>query len=76
MSATIPLEEAQVKLKELIHQLTPGDELIITEDQQPVAKLVSETGKVRPPRKAGNCTGMIKIVADDDEHLQDFEDYM
>jgi predicted DNA-binding antitoxin AbrB/MazE fold protein len=27
-------------------------------------------------RKAGNCKGMLTIVADDDEHLKDFEDYM
>ena len=40
MSATITVEEAQAKLKELIHQLAPGDEVVITENQQPVAELV------------------------------------
>jgi prevent-host-death family protein len=55
MSATITVEEAQSKLKELIHQLAPGEELVITENQKPVAKLVSETAKQRQPRKPGNC---------------------
>ena len=38
MSATITVEEAQAKLKELIHQLAPGEEVVITENQQPIAK--------------------------------------
>ena len=48
MSATITIDEAQAKLKELIHQLAPGEEVIITENQQPVAKLVGEPPKPRP----------------------------
>jgi antitoxin (DNA-binding transcriptional repressor) of toxin-antitoxin stability system len=76
MSTTISLEEAQANLRSLIHQLAPGEELVITENQQPVAKLVSELVKKMQPRKAGNCVGMMRIVADDDEHLEDFEEYM
>ena len=45
MSPTITIEEAQAKLKELIHQLAPGEQVIITENQQPVAKLVNEHAK-------------------------------
>ena len=45
---TVTIEEAQAKLKELIHQMTPWDELLITENQQTVAKLVSEP--VQKPR--------------------------
>jgi len=78
MSATITVEEAQIKLKELIHHLAPGETLIITENQQPVAKLVSEPIRpkpnLRPPPGLGK--GIITIIADDDEHLKDFADYM
>ena len=74
--AMVTLEEAQAKLPDLIHKLMPGDEVVITENDQPVAKLVSEAPKKRSARKAGNCIGMIRIVADDDEHLTDFEEYM
>jgi antitoxin (DNA-binding transcriptional repressor) of toxin-antitoxin stability system len=38
MAATVTLEEAQAHLPELIGKLAPGEELIITQDQQPVAK--------------------------------------
>ena len=66
------------RLKELIHQLAPGEEVVITENQQPVAKLVSEAPKaktcLRPPPGLGK--GLITVVSDDDEHLNDFEDYM
>jgi hypothetical protein len=58
--------------------MTPGDEIVLTENQQPVAQLESEQpmGKpgLRPPPGLG--TGMITILPDDDEHLKDFAEYM
>ena len=78
MSTTISIDDAQARLKELIHQLVPGEEVIIIENQQPVAKLVSEPSSpraaLRPPPGLGK--GFITVVSDDDEHLKDFGDYM
>ena len=78
MSATVTIEEAQAKLPDLIHTLTPGEEIVITENNQPVAKLVSEPlspkSGLRPPPGLGK--GFITILADDDEHLKDFAEYM
>jgi len=79
MSSTITVEEAQAKLKELIHQLAPGEELVITENQQPVAKLVSEQPvPAKPPRLGpGLCKGMITYMAPDfDAPLEDMKEYM
>jgi antitoxin (DNA-binding transcriptional repressor) of toxin-antitoxin stability system len=76
MQTTLAVEDIKLTLPELLDSLAPGDEVILTRNHQPVAKLVSEASKTRQPRKAGNCIGMIRIVADDDEHLEDFEDYM
>jgi antitoxin (DNA-binding transcriptional repressor) of toxin-antitoxin stability system len=76
MQTTIAVEEIKLTLPELLDSLAPGDEVILTRNQQPVAKLVSEAPRLSQPRKAGNCIGMIRIVADDDEHLADFEKYM
>lgn len=76
--AVITLEEAQAGLADLIHKLTPGEEIVITENDLPVAKLVSEPAQakpgLRPPPGLGK--GFITIVADDDEHLKDFAEYM
>ncbi len=66
MSTTITVEEAQATLKELIHRLTPGEEVVITENQRPVAKLVSEQPQKpgqRPPPGLGK--GMITFIAPD-----------
>ena len=76
MSTTVTMEQAQASLAELVSRLGNGDEIIITQNQKPVAKLVREHLPTRKPRKAGNCVGMIKIVSDDDEHLKEFEEYM
>jgi antitoxin (DNA-binding transcriptional repressor) of toxin-antitoxin stability system len=73
---SVTLEEAQAKLPQLIEHLAAGEELVITRDQQPIARLLAEEKPSREPRKAGNCKGMLTIVADDDEHLKDFEEYM
>jgi prevent-host-death family protein len=73
---TVTIQEAQAKLPDLIHRLTPGEEVVITENNAPVAKLVSETPSVRQRPQPGLCKGMLTIVADDDEHLQDFAEYM
>lgn len=76
MSETITVEEAQARLKELIRGLAPGEEVVITENQQPVARLVSEQPLKRKPRQAGRCKGMITLLVEDDEHLKDFAEYM
>ena len=70
------IQEAQAKLPDLIHNLSPGDEVVITENNEPVAKLVSERTAVHQRPQPGLCKGMITIVADDEDHLKDFAEYM
>ena len=80
MSATtITVEEAQAKLMESIHQLAPGEEIVITENQQPVAKLVSQQREPAKPSRPGPglCKGMITYMAPDfDAPLEDMKEYM
>ncbi len=72
---TITIEEAQAKFLQLIDQLAPGEEVVITRNNKTVAKLVGDR-PARPPRQPGNCKGMLTIVSEDDEHLKDWEEYM
>jgi antitoxin (DNA-binding transcriptional repressor) of toxin-antitoxin stability system len=55
----------------------PGDEVLITENHQPIAKLVSQppepTHGLRPPPGLGK--GFITIISEDEEHLKDFAEY-
>ncbi len=76
MLTSITIEEAQASLKDLIHKLNHGQELIITENEQPIAKLISEPQKSQQRPGPGLCKGMITIIADDEDHLKDFEKYM
>ena len=58
---TITLQDAQAQLAELIHQLTPGDAITITETETPVAQLVRIPVMVeRPPRPRPPVTGIPK----------------
>ncbi len=57
-------------------QLQPGEEMTITDHGQALALVKKAEPPKRQPRKAGNCKGMLVIVADDDEHLKDFAEYM
>ena len=75
---TISIQEAQAKLSELIHGLTPGAEVIITEDNQPVARLVpAESTPPCPPRRLGTLRGTVRHMAPDfAAPLEDFREYM
>ena len=54
------MEEAQAHLKEIIGQLAPGEEVVITDQQQPVARLVT----ARPAeRNIGTMQGTTRYVA-------------
>ncbi len=76
--AMVTIQEAQAQLLDLIHNLAPGEEVVITENDLAVARLVSELPKakpgLRPPPGLGK--GCITILSDDDEHLEDFAEYM
>lgn len=74
--STVTLEEAQARLPQLIEGLRPGEEIVITRDDKPVARLLAGERPQRPPRRPGNCRGMMTIVAADEEHLKDFAEYM
>jgi prevent-host-death family protein len=73
----VSIQEAQAKLSDLIHRLTPEEEVVITENDQPVARLVSALGPQRPPRRLGTLRGTVLYMAPDfDAPLEDFKEYM
>ncbi len=76
MQTTLAVEDIKLTLPELLDSLSPGDEVILTRNHQPVAKLVSEKPPQCKPRVPGLGKGMITIVSDDEDHLKDFAEYM
>lgn len=76
--ATVTLEVAQATLADLIRRLAPGDEVVITEGDRPVARLIPTPPD--PPlklRQLGTMKGTVLYMADDfDAPLDDFAEYM
>ena len=55
----VSIQDAQNKLAELIRGLAPGEEVVITENDQPVARLIAAALAVRQPRKLGSLKGTV-----------------
>jgi len=72
---SITLEEAQAKLPEVIENLAAGEEVVITRNARPVAKLVAPASDA-PQAVFGRGKGKLVVLAEDDEHLEAFENYM
>lgn len=73
---TVTIEEAQAKLSELIHDLLQGEELIIIEDDYPIATL-TRSSRTSWPCQPGSAKGKKHWMADDfDAPLEDFKEYM
>lgn len=72
---TVSIEQAQIKLAELIDQSAKGEPVTITRGGREVAQIVHVSEA--PPRPAPGFGGdVVHIICDDDEHLADFADYM
>lgn len=74
MSLIISIEDASAQLGGLIRDLGPHDEIVLTENDKPVARIVPDSSPKK--RTPGVWKGMLTIVSEDDEHLEDFRDYM
>ena len=73
----IDITEANYRLTELIKITREVEEIIITENQQPIMKITS----IKPTEKlfavkAGSAKGKVWIADDFDEPLDEFKEYM
>lgn len=74
---SLSVQEAQAHLPDLIHGLTGGDEVILTENDRPVARIVRAVEEPqKPPRRPGTLRGTVLYMAPDfDAPLEDFGEY-
>ena len=73
---TVSIHQAQLQLANLIERTSRGEEIIIArEDGQVAARLVPASAPAND-FAPGFLKGKIEIVADDDEHLDQFREYM
>jgi antitoxin (DNA-binding transcriptional repressor) of toxin-antitoxin stability system len=71
----IELDQVVEHLPELIEEIQRGGEIVLTRDDQPVAKLVGYAER-RGKRQLGSAKGLIWMADDFDAPLEDFEEYM
>jgi prevent-host-death family protein len=69
------MEEVQAQLPQLLDRLNRGDELIITRDGKPVARLIGESTNGVPTLGGGRGT-VLYMASDFDGPLEDFKEYM
>ena len=72
----VTVEEAALRLPELIRESAAGEEIVLTQNGLPAAKLVPLKSE-RPQPKRGSGKEFIRYVADDfDATPEGFEEYM
>jgi antitoxin (DNA-binding transcriptional repressor) of toxin-antitoxin stability system len=75
--STITIEEAQAHLPALIDKLRPGEEIVITRNDEPIAKLTGQVQSERQSRRPGTLKGTVLYMAPDfDAPLEDFKEYI
>lgn len=73
--STLTIEETQTRLPQILDHLLPGEEVVITRQGTPVARLLSaELPKGMPIYGRGK--GKVLKHIEDDEHLKDFAEYL
>ncbi|MCX6359943.1 MAG: type II toxin-antitoxin system prevent-host-death family antitoxin [Armatimonadetes bacterium] len=72
----VTIGEAGARLAGLIDLAKRGEDVVITRDDVPVARLVCEVPR-RPSPRRGTARGLVLRMADDfDAPLADFKEYM
>ena len=73
--STVSIEEVQNDLSSILDRLEVGEELLIVRNAVPLGKLTRLEGG-KPKRVLGRGEGRGTIIAEDEEHLEHFKDYM
>jgi antitoxin (DNA-binding transcriptional repressor) of toxin-antitoxin stability system len=74
---TIAVQQAEGHLSEIIENLSPGEEVVLTRDNQPVATLRAVAPAPRKPPRFGTLKGSIVSIAPGFDVIPEgFEDYL
>jgi antitoxin (DNA-binding transcriptional repressor) of toxin-antitoxin stability system len=71
----IELEKAKEQITSLFQAALGGEEIVITQNEQPVLKLVPISHS-KPRPQFGSAKGLITMSDDFDAPLEDFSEYM
>ena len=68
----LDITQAKSILSKLLDLAIQGEEIVITQDDKPVAKI----SPIKRPLKRGTAKGKVWMSDDFDEPLEDFKEYM
>ncbi len=68
----LDISQAKTDLSKLLDLAIKGEEIVITQDNKPVAKI----SPIKRPLKRGSAKGKVWMSSDFDEPLEDFQQYM
>lgn len=71
MSKTVSVQEAARRLGELLTRVRQGEDVVIAQDDEPIARLVTIPRRPRQPRQLGGYEGRMRIADDFDAPLPD-----
>jgi prevent-host-death family protein len=71
----VDLKQAQSRLEELVGEAARGEEIILTRQGQPVAKIIPVIQPVAR-RRFGSARGLIRTRPNFDEPPEDFRDHV
>lgn len=72
----VELSLAESQLERLVDEAGAGEEVVITRDGKPVARLVAPAPSAGRARVPGSAKELFVVPDDFDEPLEDFRDYM
>jgi antitoxin (DNA-binding transcriptional repressor) of toxin-antitoxin stability system len=74
---SMSIEQADGHLAEIIDKLPPGEEIVLTRDDKPVATIKASPPPSREPPRLGTLRGTILSIAPDfDDIPEGFEEYL
>jgi len=65
----VPIEDAEGRLSEIVSHMMPGDEILLTRNDQPIAKLTSVPRPRRAPRLGTLKRTVLYMASDFDAPL-------
>lgn len=72
----VDITEAKIKIESLLQSALEGEEIVITQNERPILKLIQLAQPTTKRRQRGSAKGQIWMSPDFDEPLEDFREYM
>jgi antitoxin (DNA-binding transcriptional repressor) of toxin-antitoxin stability system len=70
----VDVEDAKTSLDQLLAEALRGEEVVLSRNDQPVARLVG-LAEVQPRPRFGSARGLVRIADDFEAPLADFDEY-